>query len=802
MKQKLILLTVLLTALSAFSAEYYVDASRPDDSGVATNWATAKQTIQAAVDLAADEDTVWVTNGVYATGGVVAPVYQDMYFLGIEWVNSLTNRVCVSANVTVRSVNGPAVTIIQGASDNGTPGPAAVRCAYLLSGAVMEGFTLTSGYTSGAGGTGEFLDQIGGGVLLLTNSLLNNCILSGNSAIGQGGGAACYQGGILNNCVINRNIAYQGGGVFCEMGGILNNCTVSQNTANYGGGVDMLNDSSINNCIVWGNTAGIVGDNINMQGGCIHYTCSSPLPEGEGNICADPMFKNPLSNFRLRVGSPCVDAGSNVYAPATDLDGVARPVDGDNNGSAIADMGCYELNAASLPKTYYVDASRPDDSGAATNWATAKQTIQAAVDLATDEDTVWVTNGVYSTGGMVAPTYTQWWGSVIVNTQSNRVCITKAITVQSANGPVVTVIRGGGTARCAYLMSGAVMEGFTLMDGHAFASGDIDWVYRDGEWVSEDRRYNRCGGGAYLVTNAVLNRCILSGNYADDGGGVFCNGGGALNNCLLNGNTAIEGGGAALVYGVLNNCTVSGNSVHDNDSRIGAGGGVVLAGGVLNNSTIWGNTHSSSEDNIYKYSGVIGYICSSPLPEGEGNICADPMFVDATNNNFQLQISSPCINAGNNSYVSTATDLAGNSRIVAGVVDMGAYEFTGLPGDFDCDGLSDEWEVRYFGNINRAVATAICSNGFNTIREAYIAGLDPNDAAAFFEMDGNRTAEKSVLWWNATSGRVYSVYFSTNLMSGFQPLETNIPWTAGAFTDSVHNAQRQLFYKVDVQLVP
>jgi hypothetical protein len=37
-------------------------------------------------------------------------------------------------------------------------------------------------------------------------------------------------------------------------------------------------------------------------------------------------------------------------------------------------------------------------------------------------------------------------------------------------------------------------------------------------------------------------------------------------------------------------------------------------------------------------------------------------------------------------------------------------------------------------------------------------------------------------------------------LNGFQPLETNIPWSAGCFTDSVHNAIGQIYYKLDVQL--
>jgi len=117
-----------------------------------------------------------------------------------------------------------------------------------------------------------------------------------------------------------------------------------------------------------------------------------------------------------------------------------------------------------------------------------------------------------------------------------------------------------------------------------------------------------------------------------------------------------------------------------------------------------------------------------------------------------------------------------------------------VPADTDGDGLPDWWEEQYFSGSTNANPTATCSNEVNTVRDAYIAGLDPNDALSFFELSNvwNR------LWWNATSGRVYNIYWTTNLLNTFQPLKTN--FTGNSFTDTTHGVEEKCFYKIDVRL--
>ena len=317
---------------------FYVNTSNVSPSAPFNSWATATTNIQDAVDTATVSGSlVLVTNGVYQFGGRTA-------------YGSLTNRVAATIPMLIQSVNGAAATIIAG---NPTIDGNAVRCVYLANGAMLAGFSLTNGATLNGGAVS--LEQSGGGVRCESaNTIVSNCVITGNAAFNFGGGikggtilnstitgnTAVTGGGAhgaeLRGCVLSLNSASSGGGAVksCKVknsaltanfshtsGGAadasaLINCTVSGNRASISGGG--ANNSTLNNCIVYFNTAPA---GANHFGSVLNYCSTTPLPStGANNLTADPQLTD---NAHIGDASPCIGAGNSNCVSGTDIDGEA-----------------------------------------------------------------------------------------------------------------------------------------------------------------------------------------------------------------------------------------------------------------------------------------------------------------------------------------------------------------------------------------------------------------------------------------------------------------------------------------------
>jgi hypothetical protein len=165
----------------------------------------------------------------------------------------------------------------------------------------------------------------------------------------------------------------------------------------------------------------------------------------------------------------------------------------------------------------------------------------------------------------------------------------------------------------------------------------------------------------------------------------------------------------------------------------------------------------------------------------------------SVNTNSGAITGTPTAAGSNNVTISASSSGGTDSKTLVVVISP-------VPVDGNGNGIPDSWEQQYYGT-NSVNPSALAANGVNTIYESYIAGLNPTNPASVLRISNFQPlASQSILQWQSASGRVYSVYWATNLMNGFQPLETNILWPQNSWTDTVHGAQAGSFYKINVRV--
>lgn len=101
----------------------------------------------------------------------------------------------------------------------------------------LNGIVIRGGYAQGGIGATDFLTDRGAGVYVGGNAYVENCIVTENSATGNGGGIYLAGGRVKNSLVYNNNTDGNGGGIYVENGGLVLASMISNNSANNGAGV-------------------------------------------------------------------------------------------------------------------------------------------------------------------------------------------------------------------------------------------------------------------------------------------------------------------------------------------------------------------------------------------------------------------------------------------------------------------------------------------------------------------------------------------------------------------------------------
>lgn len=301
-------------------------------------WTTAFLTITDALNLATPGSEIWVAGSALDTEA-------GTYYERLTLFNGVTILGGFAGNEISKSQRDPSAydTII----DGGGGGSVITAPAEITSVTTLDGFVAKNGSGKPISGF-----TYGGGVYCAGSPVINSLVVTGNNSA-YGAGIYCETGAspTITNCQIVANSAsQQGGGIYVSGGPSIRNNTIADNTAaGDGGGIycNTGNTSIVNNVIAF-NSSGIkkaagapyLGNNCLYGNTAYSYL---GLSAGSGDISSDPGFSARSSGiYRLSGNSPCIDAADNSSAPGADGDGNSRPVDGNSDGTAVADIGSYE----------------------------------------------------------------------------------------------------------------------------------------------------------------------------------------------------------------------------------------------------------------------------------------------------------------------------------------------------------------------------------------------------------------------------------------------------------------------------
>ncbi|MDR1739489.1 MAG: T9SS type A sorting domain-containing protein, partial [Bacteroidales bacterium] len=631
-----------------------------------------------------------------------------------DYTNPVANEISDAApdlNKTILSGN------IGDASDS-TDNTVHVVIASNITKTLLNGFYIEDGYAANATAltvNGNTIDpEFGGGIYCddVINFSAERLRFNNNHAKNSGGGLYIANGNInLDSSRFNNNgVANNGGGLYISngLGNLANSCFNGNSAKNAGGAVysnDMLYSQ---NSSYAGNMAVANGGAVNAGNG--FSSIKDSFVENTANIGGGLYIANDIGSL----DSSCFNNNS-----------------AENEGGAV-----YSSNKLYSRNSNYIGNTAVAAGGAVNagngfssvqdsfveNTANIGGGLYIANDIAAFDSSYFNRNSADDAGGAV---YSEKKLYSVKSIYSGNTAVTAGGAVNAGNGfsstrDTFTGNTAGNGGACYVVLDTTKI--FNSVFSHntankATSQGAALYVNNSKYWSiyrSEFLQNVSLGkGGAVYAENSRKGKFVnsrVAGNQANiDGGGIYISNADTniFANTLISGNMAPAGGGMYVADGVnfYTNLTIGGNSLglvpavgFENSS------GIYVEDGehYFRNSVVWANDDTNrvqvaASGTTIKY--YYSLLQNQDLSlSGNGNLNGtlpgnNPQFVDIgpvktvfEGGNYRVYPTSNLINKGSNSYFDMGAipdlskdtfDLGGESRILQGNIDIGAYEFDG-----------------------------------------------------------------------------------------------------------------------------
>jgi hypothetical protein len=535
-----------------------------------------------------------------------------------------------------------------------------------------------------------------GGGISKVNGEISNCQIINNTALVSGGGlAGC--GGVIRNCIITGNRSALGAAIVDSAADIIN-CTITDNVADAGGAAIGNCTGTIKNCILWGNIPTQYAVSSQPTYSCIQGWAgnkeSSPYNFGD-----DPLFVSTVAgNYRLSLNplSPCVNVGDPVFVG----------------------FGKYDIDMGSRFTFGRVDVGADELDGVNVVGKRLCGSIQYAIDRAADGDTIIVSPGIYYEN---------------ISFKGKRI---KVQSLDPTNPTIVenTIIQGSSNTHVVSFNNSesrdSILSGFTITDDGNMGNGVGIFCNGSSPQIKycnvKDIKIAGSNKGAILIQNGSprLENCTIEGCNQDgirSGASLlevyqcriignaqwginhnWYNSRTELVNCLIAGNSRgnYYNGVDTLL---ISNCTIADNGLFVENNSYGLSAGYVNHL-KIDNSIIWNNGQNNAFNMQLPFSPrtySINYSClGQSIQGGTGNVVIAPQFVNTQNNDYRLQSTSPCIDAGDPLSSYENEPIPNGSRINMGAYGNTSEAATSESVDANGDGIRDSWQAYYWNGTN------------------------------------------------------------------------------------------------------